>query len=117
LYVSVFVFSFFSFHFMMTDDRNTVWHSSCCVISWRSTTTIHVKHGLPFTGYLNWYIPRGCNTITGITNKHMPYFIVFLFLLLRFLVLEQRKRYGYDISWGVFASFDTTHPDSLKLML
>ena len=108
--VVCFSFSFFFFfHFLMTDDRNiekrmVVWHS-CCVISWRSTTTIHVKHELPFTGYLNWYIPRGCNTITGITNKHMPYFIVFLFL-----VLEQRKRSRYDISWGVFASFDTTHP-------
>lgn len=49
---------------------------------------------------LNWYTARGCNTITGTTNKHMLDFLYFLWFFV-FLFSSGREEIRINIS-GVF---------------
>ena len=102
--LSFFFFLNYSFTMLGQDYEKII---SVCGIrlgSFGARSTTICKTRLPLQ-VLNWYTARGCNTITGTTNKHMPYFIFFFSRL-----KEEKKKRSGCISCGVFASFDTMNP-------
>lgn len=73
---------FWNDSFTMLGSKGNEKNYCCCCVAFVlghsvPSTTI-CKTRLPLQVFLNWYTARGCNTITGTTNKHMLDFLYFL---------------------------------------